>query len=135
LNTLHVTAEERHLREAMVWLDAQCTANSIGNEDSLRLAIVLEELFLNVSTYNGLPPPEVDLSFAREPLALELVIEDDGVEFDPTAAESPNLSGDVNERIIGNLGIHMVMKLMDEVTYTRHGHHNRLVLRKFLSPA
>jgi len=98
----------------------------------MRLAIVLEELFLNVTTYNGVPPPEVELTFACEPLALQLVVEDDGVEFDPTAADSPNLSGDVNERLIGNLGIHMVMKLMDDVTYTRRGDRNRLVLRKLL---
>jgi serine/threonine-protein kinase RsbW len=96
---------------------------------------VLEELLVNVTTYNGAPPPSVELTFTREPLALELVIEDDGIAFDPTAVEAPNLSDNVDERAIGSLGIHMVMKLMDEVTYRRDGNINRLVLRKFLVAA
>jgi anti-sigma regulatory factor (Ser/Thr protein kinase) len=98
----------------------------------MRLSIVLEELLVNVTTYGGAPPPAVELSFVRSPRSLELVIEDDGVAFDPTAAGTPNLSGNIDERAIGSLGIHLVMKLMDEVTYTRDGNLNRLVLRKFL---
>jgi serine/threonine-protein kinase RsbW len=133
MSVLRITAEASHLRDAMIWLDTQCAANHIGSDDASRLAIVLEELLVNVSTYNGRPPPSVELTFTREPLALELVIEDDGVAFDPTAVAPPNLSDDVDERAIGSLGVHMVMKLMDEVTYTRDGNRNRLVLRKFVS--
>jgi len=132
MSSLRIAAEASHLRDAMIWLDTQCAANRIGSDDATRLAIVLEELLLNVTTYGGKPPPSVELSFVRSPLSLELVIEDDGVAFDPTAAESPNLSDDIDERAIGSLGVHLVMKLMDEVTYTRAGDINRLVLRKFL---
>ena len=132
MSVLRIPAEESHLHAAMTWLDAECAANRIGSDDAARLAIVLEELLVNVSTYNGRPPPSVELTFNREPLALELTIEDDGMAFDPTAAEPPNLSGDVNERVVGSLGVHIVMNLMDEVTYSRDGNRNRLVLRKFL---
>jgi serine/threonine-protein kinase RsbW/sigma-B regulation protein RsbU (phosphoserine phosphatase) len=132
MTVLHITAEQSHLRDAMIWLDTQCAANRIAGDDATRLAIVLEELLVNVTTYNGAPPPAVELTFTREPLAMVLVIDDDGVAFDPTTAEPPNLSGGVEERAIGGLGVHMVMNLMDEVTYAREGNHNRLVLRKFL---
>gem|GEM_PF-6873858 len=54
------------------------------------------------------------------------------VAFDPTAVETPNLSDNIDERAIGSLGVHLVMKLMDEVSYRRNGNINRLVLRKFL---
>jgi serine/threonine-protein kinase RsbW len=130
---LRIAAEESQLRDAMIWLDTQCVANHIGTDVASRLAIVVEELLLNVATYGGAPPRWVDFTFARAPLALELIIEDDGVPFDPTASEPPNLSADIDERAVGSLGIHMVMQLMDEVTYTRDGDHNRLVLRKFLN--
>jgi serine/threonine-protein kinase RsbW len=132
MSVLHITAEESHLRDAMIWLDTQCAANRIGGDDATRLNIVLEELLVNVTTYNGAPPPAVELTFTREPLALVLVIEDDGIAFDPTAVATPNLSDNIDERAIGSLGVHMVMKLMDEVTYRRDGNINRLVLRKFL---
>jgi serine/threonine-protein kinase RsbW len=132
MSVLRITAEHSHLRDAMIWLDTQCAANRIGGDDSSRLNIVLEELLVNVGTYNGTPPPSVELTFTREPLALELVIEDDGVAFDPTALETPNLSDNIDERAVGSLGVHIVMKLMDEVRYLRDGNINRLVLRKFL---
>ena len=135
MSGLRVRAEKSHLRDAMIWLDTQCAANHLSGEDAARLAIVLEELFLNVATYGGAPPPSVELTFAREPLALQLVVEDDGVPFDPTAAEPPDLAAGANERPTGRLGIHMVMHLMDEVSYTRAGDLNRLVLRKFLTSA
>jgi anti-sigma regulatory factor (Ser/Thr protein kinase) len=132
MSVLRTTADASHLRNAMIWLDTQCAVNRIEGDDAMRLSIVLEELLVNVTTYGGAPPPAVELSFVRSPRSLELVIEDDGVAFDPTAAGTPNLSGNIDERAIGSLGIHLVMKLMDEVTYTRDGNLNRLVLRKFL---
>jgi serine/threonine-protein kinase RsbW len=132
MSVLRITAEALHLRDAMIWLDTQCAANRIGGDDATRLNIVLEELLVNVSAYNGAPPPSVELTFTREPLALELVIEDDGMAFDPTAVERPKLSDNIDERTIGSLGLHIVMKLMDEVSYRRDGKINRLVLRKFL---
>lgn len=133
MSVLRITAEPAHLQQAMTWLKTECASNRIGSDDSARLAIVLEELLLNVTTYNGAPPPTVELTFVRQPLALQLDIEDDGVAFDPTVAAPPNLSDDVDDRALGGLGIHMVMRLMDEVTYTREGNRNRLVLRKLIS--
>jgi anti-sigma regulatory factor (Ser/Thr protein kinase) len=116
----------------MAWLDTECATNRIAAEDAGRLGIVLEELLLNVVNYGGRPPPSVALSFERAPLAFELVVEDDGIPFDPTAKKSPDVAAGVDERPAGGLGIHLVMNLMDEVTYTRDAGHNRIVLRKFL---
>jgi anti-sigma regulatory factor (Ser/Thr protein kinase) len=133
LSGLKIPAETSHLRDAMTWLDVQCAAYGIGSDNATRLAIVVEEVILNVATYGGAPPRWLEFTFIREPLALELVIEDDGVAFDPTKAAAPDLTGDIDERETGGLGVHLVMKLMDEVAYSRDGGHNRLVLRKFLT--
>ncbi len=133
MSALRIAAERERLHDAMLWLDGQCVTNHVVGDDASRLAIVLEEVILNVATYGGAPPRWVELTFLRERLALELVIEDDGIAFDPTAAAPPDLSGDIDERFVGGLGVHIVMKLMDEVAYSRTGDLNRLVLRKFLT--
>jgi serine/threonine-protein kinase RsbW/sigma-B regulation protein RsbU (phosphoserine phosphatase) len=135
MSVLQTTAEANHLGAAMAWLDDACAGHGIGADDAARLAIVLEELFLNVSTYGGAPPPAVELTFIRAPLALELILDDDGIAYDPTAEAPPELSGDVDDRSVGGLGIHIVMELMDEVSYARESGHNRIVLRKFLRAA
>jgi serine/threonine-protein kinase RsbW len=133
MSGLHMFGEFGHVRDAMIWLDTQCAAHHLTGDDASRLAIVLEELLVNLAAYGGSPPPSVELSFRRESQALQLTVEDDGIAFDPTHAPPPNLSDDVDERAVGSLGIHLVMRLMDEVSYSRAGEHNRLVLRKFVT--
>lgn len=57
-------------------------------------------------------------------------ITDDGVAFDPLAAEAPDTTLSLEDREIGGLGVHLVRKLMDRVAYTRLGKYNCLQFSK-----
>ena len=46
-----------------------------------------------------------------------IVIRDSGTPFDPTTAQPPDLTANLEERVIGGLGIHFMKTLMDELTY------------------
>jgi anti-sigma regulatory factor (Ser/Thr protein kinase) len=46
-----------------------------------------------------------------------VVIRDRGKPFDPTSVPLPDVSSGVEERKIGGLGIYLMRKLMDEVSY------------------
>ena len=61
-----------------------------------------------------------------------IVIEfrDSGVEFDPLAKPDPDTTLSAEERQIGGLGIYMVKKSMDDVTYSRESGENILTLYK-----
>jgi serine/threonine-protein kinase RsbW len=69
---------------------------------------------------------------AGEPPRCELLVSDDGPEFDPLAAEAPDTTLAVEDRPIGGLGIELVKRLMDEVRYERSGGRNRLRLARRL---
>jgi serine/threonine-protein kinase RsbW len=60
-----------------------------------------------------------------------ITIIDSGRPFDPSLVPPPDLETDLEERKIGGLGIHLMRKLMDKVSYnvdTQKG--NMLIMRK-----
>jgi serine/threonine-protein kinase RsbW len=63
---------------------------------------------------------------------LTIEIEDEGIPFDPTLSKQPDLNLPVEERPIGGLGIFLISKIMDSVTYTREEKKNILTLKKNL---
>ena len=62
-----------------------------------------------------------------------VTIRDKGKPFDPSSVPPPDLDGDLDKRKIGGLGIYLMRKLMDDVSYhfdVVKG--NKLVMRKAL---
>ena len=55
---------------------------------------------------------------------------DNGVPYDPLAAKDPDTTLSAEERQIGGLGIYMVKKSMDEISYEYQDGKNILKIRK-----
>ena len=60
----------------------------------------------------------------------EFILSDSGIPFDPTSAADPDLEPDVAQRPVGGLGIYLVKRIMDEVTYSRTDGKNILSMTK-----
>lgn len=63
-----------------------------------------------------------------------VTIRDKGKHFDPSSVPQPDLETDLDKRRIGGLGIYLMRKLVDDVSYsfdTKKG--NTLVMRKTLT--
>ena len=64
---------------------------------------------------------------------LIIIIRDHGKPFDPNSVSPPDLEADLEERKLGGLGIHLMKKLMDEVSYSFDAEKgNELMMRKRL---
>lgn len=99
----------------------------------MQLELAVEEAVVNICLYAyEVPPGEVLIRVEprEESFAVELV--DEGVPFDPLAVGEPDLRTPVGERQVGGLGIFLVRRVMDEVSYRRDGSRNvlRLVVRR-----
>ena len=70
---------------------------------------------------SGIPPLN---EWVEERCAAELV--DNGRPFDPSAAPYPNLTGSLEDRDAGGLGIHLIRNMVDRVEYRREDGQNRL---------
>ena len=97
----------------------------------LNLNLSLDELITNTVSYGyqDADEHEIRVMLAERNGSLVVVVEDDGIAFDPfTAAPAPDLDADVEDRPIGGLGVYFVKTLMDEVAYERVENRNRITL-------
>jgi len=94
--------------------------------------LALDELFTNIISYGFDDKNEhtirITISLQNDELVFN--IEDDGMPFNPTEVETPDLECTIEECRIGGLGIHLAKNLMDEVCYQRCKDKNILTLKK-----
>ena len=101
---------------------------------TMTLHLVVEEAFTNVVQYAfaDTQAHEIVLLVSKDMGLLSLVLQDDGVAYDPTARVDPDTTLAVEEREIGGLGIFLIKQMMDHVSYERVGNKNRLIMQKQL---
>lgn len=111
-------------------------AASQGLPDAIRrsMQVVVDELFANIVSH-GLAARdggEATIEVTRSAAGLTLTVSDNGPPFDPFGHEAPDTTLPVEARPIGGLGLHLVRKMMDEVSYHRRDDRNVMVLTKRL---
>lgn len=100
----------------------------------MQMELVIEELFVNVASYAYYPNVgnvTVCQSFDEEPCALNLSFIDSGKAYNPLEHKDPDITLDAEEREIGGLGILLVKKNVDEISYKYEDGQNILTVKKF----
>ena len=100
-----------------------------------KINLVLDEIYTNIASYaypnkNGVI--EVEYEIADSPKKIKVRIADYGKEFNPLEAENPDLDVPLEKRKIGGLGVFIVKKTIDEVSYSREKDKNVLTIMKNL---
>ncbi len=97
-----------------------------------KVQIVFEDLLANIIfyAYDDEAEHEIEISMNSNGEQLKITVVDDGLPFNPLEAEKPDTSLDLKDREIGGLGIHLVLNLMEEVTYERREEQNVITLTK-----
>lgn len=102
----------------------------------VQLQIVLDEIISNIAryAYKGTETGDltVILEVEGEPPVASVTFIDEGRPYDPLAKEDPDITLSADEREIGGLGIFMVKKTMDSMTYERRDNRNVLTVTKKL---
>lgn len=98
-----------------------------------QIDIAIDELFSNIVHYAyhpGTGPATVRVEVVEEPLSVIITFIDQGVPYDPLAKEDPDVTLSAQDREIGGLGIYIVKKNMNEITYEYKDGKNILRIRK-----
>ena len=130
--TLTLTNDISTIPQLSEFLDLFFEEVGIDMELCMSLNLAMEEAVVNVIDY-AYPQGTsgtVDISALADGDAVAFVITDSGIPFDPTAAKEVDTTLPLEERQIGGLGIHLIRKIMDDVSYERRGNKNILTLRK-----
>lgn len=99
----------------------------------MQIDIAIDELFSNIAHYAYNPetgPATVRVEVTEEPIAVVITFIDRGVPYDPLKKEDPDITLSAEERAIGGLGIFMVKKTMDEISYEYKDGKNILRIKK-----
>jgi len=98
----------------------------------LRINICLDELFTNIVSYGFDDDLEhiIIFTLSGDNNLVVINIEDNGIPFNPLEKIDPDFPDNVESANIGGLGIHIIRKLMDNVSYERKQGKNKLTMRK-----
>ena len=89
-------------------------------DDSLRMKVdlSLEELFVNMVTYNTETDSDILIEMKPIEQGIEVSLTDFDVErFDPTMAAEIDIDAPLSERTPGGLGLYLVLKMADSIHY------------------
>lgn len=105
----------------------------IDDSTAMNINLVLEEILSNIIfyAYKDDKKHNIDIRFTFLDDKLIIIIEDDGIPFDPTKKISEeNMNKTIEEREIGGLGIHFIKSFTDGFTYSRESEKNILEIKK-----
>ncbi len=98
-----------------------------------QIDIVIDELFSNIAYYAYKPnvgPVTVLVDVVDDPACVFITFMDNGKPFNPLEARDPDTTLSAEDRKIGGLGIFLVKKTMDEVSYEFADGKNILRIKK-----
>ena len=102
-----------------------------------RLALAVDEATTNVieHAYHGSGDREIELRIEDRGPDFRVEVVDSGATVDPRAVPRVDLGRYVSERRTGGLGVHLMEKIMDSVTFRRSARRNVCCLVKRKDPA
>ncbi len=98
-----------------------------------QIDVAIDELFSNIAKYAYNPdtgPATVRVEVENDPMAVIITFIDHGMPYDPLSNKDPDVNIGLEDRMIGGLGIFLVKKTMDDISYEYKDGQNILKIRK-----
>ena len=135
MKELTIAATVENIEKVTDFVNEQLEALDCPMKAQMQIDIAIDELFGNIAHYAYNPDvgdATVRVEVVEDPLSVIITFIDGGVPYDPLTAADPDTSLSAEERSLGGLGIFMVKKSMDEITYRYENGSNILSIRKNL---
>ncbi len=133
MKELTIDATVENIQKVTSFVDEQLESLNCPVKAQMQIDIAIDELFGNIAHYAYNPevgPATVRVDVLQAPLSVVVTFIDNGVAYDPLAREDPDVALTAEEREIGGLGIYMVKKSMDEISYEYKDGQNILRIKK-----
>lgn len=133
MKEITLDARVENLDTVIGFINGQLSALRCPEKIRRQIDTAASELFTNISYYAYHPetgPATICVEVRREPLSVVLTFMDHGVPYDPLKREDPNTALPLEEREEGGLGIFIVKKSMDAISYEYRDGQNILHIQK-----
>lgn len=102
----------------------------------MQLDVAIDEIFGNIAYYaygKGSGNATIQIEMEDNPPKITLTFIDQGIPYNPLEIKDPDITLDIEDREIGGLGIFLVKKTMDELSYEYVDGQNILTMKKELA--
>ena len=138
MKRITVPAETAQLEGVNAFIDDILDGCGCPAKVRLQVELAVEELFVNIASYAYHPErgeTEVCVDTHGDPPTVTITFLDHGKPFNPLDRPDADVTLPTEERGIGGLGILLVKKNMDDVTYSYENGKNILTITKRLEAA
>ena len=132
-NSITLPAAVENIGKITAFVEGKLEERDCPLKKTMEISMAVDEVMANVAMYAYAPGTgdvTVQFGFEEASRTASVTFIDGGVAFDPLAKEDPDVTLPAEQRKIGGLGIFLVKKTMDEVTYKREDGKNILCIRK-----
>ncbi len=137
MKELTIDATVENIETVTEFVNEQLQLHGCSVKVQMQIDIAIDELFGNIAHYAydpGVGPATVRVELKEDPLAVVITFIDRGVPYDPLQRKDPDTALSAEEREIGGLGIYMVKKTMDGISYEYKNGQNILTITKKIQP-
>ena len=135
MKEMDIEAKRENLPRVLAFVDEELEKAGCSMKTQIQIDVAVEEIFINIANYAYAPvtgTAVIRAEVLENPLSVVLSFIDHGMPYDPLAKEDPDITLSAEERAIGGLGIFMVKKLMDHVSYEFRNGKNILRMKKII---
>jgi anti-sigma regulatory factor (Ser/Thr protein kinase) len=109
-------------------------SNRIDESLRMKVDLSLEELFVNMVSYNTETDQDILIEMRVIDQGIEVSLTDFDVErFDPTLAADVDIDAPLSERDPGGLGLYLVLKMADSIHYQYHDRTSKITFTNRVS--
>ena len=133
MKELTIAATVENIETVTEFVNAQLELLDCPIKAQMQIDIAIDELFGNIAHYAYNPEvgnATVRVEVSEDPLAVIVTFIDNGIPYDPLRKDDPDITLSAEEREIGGLGIYLVKKSMDEISYEYKNGQNILKIKK-----
>lgn len=125
---LSIGANIKNLGKVIEFCKSDMKKYYISEDIQFKAVMIAEEIFSNISQYAYKKPNfgkiQIQTEIRNDRYFITFI--DKGIEYNLLDKQGPNIDLDFSQKEIGGLGIHLIKKLADDITYTRQNNYNIL---------
>ena len=132
---LVIPSSTRYLEEVRRFIELHTVEAGFNEESVEQFKVAVDEACTNVikHAYNGDEDHHVDISIIIESDRCTVCIRDDGKAFNARQYSEPNIFELAKQHEAGGFGVHIMLRLMDDVEYASKGRKNEVRLTKYMN--
>ncbi len=133
MNELTIEAVVENIATVTEFVNGQLEAYNCPPKAKMQIDIAIDELFGNIAQFAYDPeigPATVRVEVEEDPLTVLVTFIDHGRPYDPLSGKDPDVMCPTEERDLSGLGVFLVKKTMDEISYEYRNGQNILRICK-----